>query len=123
MLTVLRQRRFRSRVTCGPALAGHPSLDPGVRIPIAHQVVAEWAFFPHAITHDDSRRDAGGARDEREGRREVLAVAALFEKQEIEQRIGSRGTAKHPRIAIAHEQPSLDGVELFPDSSGASRPL
>ena len=78
------RRDRRRRIDAHPAAALEPDLRPGVRVRLAdEQIAADRVVLAALIAGDDARRNAGGARQHRERRGEVLAEAAARVEQEV----------------------------------------
>ena len=98
-----------------PALVREPDLDPGVRVRLAHHVVAPDAPLG---THRDPLHVAGGnalrAQQHRRRRGEVLAVAGLLLEQELGQRVEGAEAADLQRVTVGRLQVAQGALDALP---------
>src|SRR5436190_4664235 len=86
------------RIGAHPTPSGLPELCPRVRRALAHDVVAvDGGQVRALVAGDDSRRHAGGAHDDDEGRGEVLAEAFLAVEPELVDAVASV-VSRHERV-------------------------
>ena len=109
------------------------NLGPGVGVAFAHDVVvAELVSLVYAIACHHARRHSGSARQQCEGRREILAVPLPVVLQELQNRVGARWIPRSGAIArvsleaqrvdVVRLEPALQGQHTFPGRRRALRP-
>jgi hypothetical protein len=111
----------RRRVDAHPALAGEPDFGPGVGIGLAHDEVAiDRVELAALIAGDHPRRNAGGAHQEDEGRRVVLAEAAARLEEEFVDRVRAEQRRQQGVVEVLVAKEGAARPRRFAPAAGAS---